>query len=98
VAPEASSARDQGEAQAKREGDDRLGSSYPGTGWGRQTHDPVVLVSFDPEPAPHERVTLRYEYRSALVALGVLPPRPSPRDRLWQRERAEPGFAQPPGW
>ena len=72
--------------------------AYPGTGWGRRTHDPVVLVSFDPERDPSERVTLRYEYRTALVALGVLPRRVPPRDRLWEREHAEPGFAQPPAW
>jgi hypothetical protein len=72
--------------------------SYPGTGWGRRTHDPVALVGFDPEREPSERVTLRYEYRSALVALGVLPRRVPPRDRLWEREHAEPGFAQPPAW
>jgi hypothetical protein len=97
AAPEASSAKDEAEAGARAEGDNKL-RSYPGTGWGRRTHDPVVLVSFDPEPEPHECVTLRYEYRSALVALGVLPPRTFPRDRLWHREHAEPGFAQPPRW
>ena len=94
--PEASSARDEAGA-AKRESDAKL-RSYPGTGWGHRTHDPVRLVSFDPEPEPRERITLRYEYRPALVALGVLPPRTSPRDRLWQRDQAEPGFAQPPRW
>jgi hypothetical protein len=72
--------------------------SYPGTGWGERAHDPVVLVSFEPEAAPCQRTTLRYEYRSALVALGILPPRVVPRDRLWQREHAEGGFAAPPRW
>jgi hypothetical protein len=72
--------------------------SYPGTGWGQRAHDPVVLVSFDPESEPCGRATLRYEYRPALVALGVLPPYAIPRDRLSQRERGEPGFAQPPLW
>jgi hypothetical protein len=72
--------------------------SYPGTGWGPAAHDRVVLVSFEPEPWAAESTTLRYEYRPALVALGVLPrPRPG-RDRLWEREHAEPGFAQPPLW
>ena len=94
--PEASSARDEAGA-SKRENDAKL-RSYPGTGWGQPKHDPVRLVSFDPEPEPRERITLRYEYRPALVALGVLPPRTSPRDRLWQRDQAEPGFAQPPRW
>jgi len=72
--------------------------SYPGTGWGERAHDPVVLVSFDPEGAPSERIALRYEYRPALVALGVLPRRVPPRDRLWERDHAEPGFAPPPFW
>jgi hypothetical protein len=73
--------------------------SYPGTGWGPRAHDPVVLVSFDPESDPADRVALRYEYRPALVALGVLPRRvPPSRDRLWEREHAQPGFAQPPAW
>ncbi len=96
AAPEASGARDAGEATARLESDAKR--SYPGTGWGQRTHDPVVLVSFDPEAEPRERVTLRYEYRPALVALGVLPPRTSPRVRLWQRDQAQPGFAQPPRW
>jgi len=79
--------------------EEKAGSrSYPGTGWGQQAHDPVVLVSFDPESEPCGRATLRYEYRPALVALGVLPPFAIPRDRLWQREHGEPGFAQPPRW
>jgi hypothetical protein len=79
-----------GEAQAR---------SYPGTGWGSRAEDPVVLVSFDPESEPSQRVTLRYEYRAALVALGVLPRwLPPSRDRLWERERVENGFAQPPLW
>jgi len=72
--------------------------SFPGTGWGQRTHDPVVLVSFDPEPNPSERATLRYEYRSALVALGVLPRYQPARDRLWERDHADAGFAQPPRW
>ena len=90
--PEAPEARD----EAKRGAGAR---SYPGTGWGQRAPDPVVLVSFDPEPDPAERVALRYEYRRALVALGVLPRRvPPSRDRLWEREHAQPGFAQPPAW
>ena len=72
--------------------------AYPGTGWGERTPDEAVLVSFDPETEPSERITLRYEYRPTLVALGVLPPRVPPRDRLWEREHAEPGFATPPLW
>ena len=85
-------------AGAAREADAKAARSFPGTGWGERAHDPVVMVSFDPEYAPCERTTLRYEYRSALLALGVLPQPSYPRDRLWQREHSEPGFAQAPRW
>jgi hypothetical protein len=85
-------------AASKLQGDTRA-RAYPGTGWGPRAHDPVVLVRFDPEPRPILSVTLRYEYRPALVALGVLPRRvPPSRDRLWERDQAQPGFAQPPAW
>ena len=67
------------------------------TGWGRSTHDPVRLVDFEPETHPCQKTWLRYEYRPALVALGVLP-RHRAADRLSQRERAETGFARPPLW
>ena len=98
-APAESPARDSAEAATPSVLGGAPARSYPGTGWGRRTHDPVVLVSFDPESEPSERVRLRYEYRPALVALGVLPRRlPPSRDRLWEREHAEPGFAQPPAW
>ena len=97
-APANEAARDSAEGTAPKRRGDAQARSYPGTGWGDRAHDPVVLVSFDPESEPSERVTLRYEYRPALVALGVLPRRVPPRDRLWERERAEPGFAQPPLW
>ncbi len=72
--------------------------SYPGTGWGARTDDAAVVVSFDPEPNPAERVTLRYEYRSALVALGILPRPWYGRDRLREREQGVAGFAKPPAW
>jgi hypothetical protein len=39
---------------------------YPGTGWGARQDDPAMLVDFEPEASPAERVTLRYEYASAL--------------------------------
>ncbi|PYQ04386.1 MAG: hypothetical protein DMF83_18610 [Acidobacteria bacterium] len=70
--------------------------AYPGTGWGPRAEDPVRVVSFDPAPAPAERITLRYEYASALRALGILPRSWWSRDRLRERERGEEGFARPP--
>jgi hypothetical protein len=108
-APEADAARKRSDAAGERSAAPRaaptppstLGSadsSYPGTGWGPRAHEPVQVVSFDPEPHPTERVTLRYEYRRALAALGIdLGPR-YPHDRLRQRERGGEGFARPPDW
>jgi hypothetical protein len=72
--------------------------SYPGTGWGKRLDDRAVVVDFDPEESPAQRLTLRYEYADALYALGVLP-RPHPyRDRLSERDRGQGGFAPPPAW
>lgn len=87
---EAERRRDQAGAAAPR-------SSYPGTGWGQRTEDHATVVSFEPEGAPSQTQALRYEYRSALLSLGVLP-RPDERARLRQRERGEDGFAKPPRW
>jgi hypothetical protein len=72
--------------------------SYPGTGWGPRADDRVEVVEFDPEPHAAERVTLRYEYRQALLALGIDldPGHHAQQDRLWERERGEGGFAKPP--
>jgi hypothetical protein len=70
--------------------------SFPGTGWGPRADDPAVVVQFDAQPHPAERITVRYEYAPALRALGILPDRWPPRDRLWERENAREGFAQPP--
>jgi hypothetical protein len=73
--------------------------SYPGTGWGDRAYDPVTVVEFHAEPAAAERVTLRYEYASALRALGILPTNLYPgRDRLGEREHGDLGFARPPAW
>jgi hypothetical protein len=69
---------------------------YPGTGWGARENDPVRVVRFDPEPYPADTVTLRYEYRAALVRLGVLPSWRHDRDRLAERDGARGGFARPP--
>jgi hypothetical protein len=89
-------ARDQDESQ-KRQAGAAPAQSYPGTGWGEQAHDPVQVVDFEAEASPAERVTLRYEYASALRALGILPWEAA-RDRLRERDRGETGFAKPPKW
>jgi hypothetical protein len=70
--------------------------SSPGTGWGDKSHDPVRRVWFVPMPVATDQLVLRYEYASGLRAIGIEPR--SSRDRLWERERGELGFAQPPRW
>ena len=95
--PPWAAAADAAEAESKTTGKSRA-RSYPGTGWGSRARDRVVLVDFQPEHAPAERMTLRYEYRKALVALGVFPAPHTHDDRLSQRDRGEGGFALPPGW
>jgi hypothetical protein len=59
------------------------------TGIGREIEHRVVRVEFDAEAAPASIVSVRYEYRDALVRLGVIP---AGDDDLARRERAH-GFA-----
>jgi hypothetical protein len=70
--------------------------AHPGTGWGQEEKDWVRRVDFDPQPFACATAILRYEYKPALVALGILPWRGSDRDRLWERENGLYGFAVPP--
>lgn len=61
------------------------------TGIGRSVRNDVRWVNLDLESRPAGEVTIRYEYRPALVRLGILPrPYPQP-DVLGRRERAK-GF------
>jgi hypothetical protein len=67
--------------------------SFAATGIGREYRHEVRRVAFDADPEPAATLEIRYEYRDALVGLGVLPPvRPSWRERLERRERSR-GFA-----
>ena len=74
------------------------GRAYPGTGWGQRADDHVVVVDFEPERSPAERITLRYEYASGLRALGIDVRPLWTRDRLRERDRGQYGFAKPPAW
>lgn len=61
---------------------------YAATGIGRNVRNDVYWVNMDLESRPSAQVTIRYEYRDALVRLGIIPrsyPRP---DTLRRRERA----------
>ncbi|HZH33030.1 MAG TPA: hypothetical protein VEY11_19850 [Pyrinomonadaceae bacterium] len=65
---------------------------YAATGIGRSVTNDVWSVEMDLEPHAAAEVTLRYEFRDALVRLGVLPPNYPPQPHpLRRRERAR-GF------
>ena len=59
------------------------------TGIGRETEHHVRRIAFDHDPTPAALVSIRYEYRDALVKLGILPS--GTDDVLARRERAR-GF------
>ena len=65
---------------------------YAATGIGRSVTNDVWSVQMDLESSAAAEVTLRYEFRDALVRLGVLPRNYPPHpDPLRRRERAR-GF------
>jgi len=75
-----------GEAQAD------LSEDLAATGIGRELQHRVQRVRFEAESSPATVMELRYEYRNALVRLGVLPPTITCiEDPLDRRERAR-GF------
>jgi hypothetical protein len=82
--------RGESEAVAPSRRDDE----YAATGIGRSVEHQVRWVNLSLERRPASEVTIRYEYRPALVKLGVLP-RPRPEENaLRRRERAR-GFEDP---
>jgi hypothetical protein len=88
-----SAAREKSENESKAQGEaDALAGQSAATGIGREVDHRVRRVSFDQDDSPAAVVEVRYEYRDALVRLGVLPrPRPACDDTLTRRERAR-GF------
>lgn len=75
-------------AESQMRKDDDLAA----TGIGRGVDHPVTQVWLDLEDSPAATVNIRYEYRAALVSLGVLPPY---RDPMQRREQAS-GFCPVP--
>jgi hypothetical protein len=61
--------------------------SYAATGIGQRSSFPVTWVDFQEDPVPAATIALRYEFRTELVRLGVLPN----EGDLWAREKAQ-GF------
>jgi hypothetical protein len=64
---------------------------YAATGIGRNVHNDVRWVNLELQPRPVSEVTIRYEYRAALVRLGILP-RPYPRPDTLRRRENSSGF------
>jgi hypothetical protein len=84
-----SSGRDGAGAQSRRaDAAPRPDDDYAATGIGRNVRNDVRWVNLDLQSRPAGEVTIRYEYRDALVRLGIIP-RPYPRpDTLRRRERS----------
>jgi len=69
------------------------------TGIGRSVRNDVQWVHMDLDPKAVSEVTIRYEYRAALVKLGIIPrdyPRPNVLDRRERAEGFEPKFCPQP--
>jgi hypothetical protein len=82
-----------GEMSAQAERRDQTSQDLAATGIGRRIEHQVQTVYLNLEEHPAAQIEMRYEYRDALVRLGVLP-RPIPDGRrIAQRERAR-GFEQ----
>jgi hypothetical protein len=91
-APSSSAA---GAARAKDRAAAPVDDDYAATGIGRSVGNDVRWVNFDLEREPAADVSIRYEYRPALVRLGILPrPVAADPDPLNRRERAR-GFKDP---
>jgi hypothetical protein len=88
-----------GTAMPRDAAKERSARSYPppddesaATGIGRTISNGVQWIKIDLDPRPAGEITIRYEYRTALVRLGIIPRDYPPRqDVLNRRERAE-GF------
>ncbi|HEV7375372.1 MAG TPA: hypothetical protein VGN95_11685 [Pyrinomonadaceae bacterium] len=88
---EAPSSRGRGNEGAQSKSADaapRPDDDYAATGIGRNVRNDVRWVNMDLQSRPAGEVLIRYEYRDALVRLGIIP-RPYPRtDTLRRRERS----------
>jgi len=88
---------DRSEAQAQSSGTKEQGRApvvspraddeYAATGIGRSVQNDVRWIQMELDSRPVGEVTIRYEYYSALVKLGIRPG-PRPTDPLSRRERA----------
>ncbi|HYX31021.1 MAG TPA: hypothetical protein VE863_20970 [Pyrinomonadaceae bacterium] len=69
------------------------------TGIGRSVRNDVQWIHLDLDPKAAGEVTIRYEYREALVKLGIIPrdyPRPNVLDRRERAQGFEPKYCPQP--
>jgi hypothetical protein len=93
--PERSAKSGSGEAaRDNRAAAPMIDDDYAATGIGRNVRHDVRWVDMDLESRPAGEVTIRYEYYSALLKLGVLP-RQTSREPLQRREDSR-GFSPEP--
>jgi len=107
-APESSSAGESsGRTESTRDAaKPRSVPSYPppddesaATGIGRSVRNDVQWIKMDLDPRPASDITIRYEYRAALVRLGIIPrdyPRPDVLDRREGAKGFEPKYCPQP--
>ena len=69
----------------------RRDDGYAATGMGSSTRYDVEWIQMRLERSPAAEITIRYEYRDALIRLGLLPRYDRDEDALRRRERAR-GF------
>jgi hypothetical protein len=98
--------RDEGERRSQSEAGKSRGSAgataarprydddYAATGIGRSLDHDVTWIQLPLERTPAAEVTVRYEYRDALVRLGLLP-RPRRDDEVLRRRERARGFEEP---
>lgn len=68
---------------------------YAATGIGRSVHNDVTWVQMDLESQPSAEISIRYEYYSALLRLGIVPRNSSDAAPLRRREDSR-GFSPEP--
>jgi len=92
--PSAKSGRGEGVARDNRKAMPAPDDEYAATGIGRSVRNDVRWVNMELDSRAAAEVTLRYEYYSALLRLGVVP-RPREPYPLYRREDAR-GFSPEP--
>jgi len=89
--PPESKARGELSSSLEKQNHDEKSEDFAATGMGDSMSHRVERVRMELEPNPVQTINLRYEFRSSLVRLGVLP---QGQDRLDRREHAQ-GFEAP---